>query len=82
MRQVIAPVGHELTQMPHAVQPRMAATPEGAMELVMPWDADYASVAGEGEVVREIAEGGAFVPSRIRRCTLVPPGTWKLDRLP
>lgn len=65
---------------PLPVLPKLTATATGAFCIVMPWDPEFASLPGEGEPVFALAEGAPPVPGRIRRCLLVPPGAWQVER--
>ncbi len=59
---------------PLPVLPKFFADGEGTLSIVMPWDAAYAELPGEGEPVPALAAGGAPVLRRIRRCQLRPLG--------
>jgi 8-oxo-dGTP pyrophosphatase MutT (NUDIX family) len=66
---------------PHVLLPRLQASPESGIEIVLPWDPDFATLPGEGDAAEEIAAGAARVTRRISRCALVPPGAWRVTRL-
>ena len=65
---------------PQAVLPKLQLDPSGGVAIVMPWDAEYPSLPGEGEPVRELAAGATAVPGRIRRCILTTTGVWQITR--
>lgn len=67
---------------PHTLKPRLRVAQAGDLEIVMPWDPEFPSIDGEGEPVPGRAEGAAAVSERICRCTLTPPGVWRIQRLP
>lgn len=67
---------------PRPILPKLTATAAGAIAIVMPWDAEFAALPGEGTPAPDLAEHAAPVPARIRRCLLVPPGSWQVERSP
>lgn len=54
----------------------MGAAPDGTPEIliVLPWDPGFGELPGEGTPQPAMAEGGARVTRRIRRCSLRLPG--------
>lgn len=65
---------------PQPLLPKLRANDSGGMEILMPWDVDFATAPGEGSAALQLAEGAASVAQRISRCTLVPPGVWQVSR--
>lgn len=65
---------------PQPLMPRLRPNDSGGLEIILPWDPDFASVPGEGDAATQLAEGAAAVQNRISRCILVPPGVWRLER--
>ena len=59
---------------PLPVLPKFCAESDGALSIVMPWDAHYAELPGDGNPVPALAENAAPVACRIRRCQLRPVG--------
>ena len=57
---------------PLPVLPKFFAAADGGLSIVMPWDAQYIELTGEGEPVPALATGATPVPHRIRRCQLKP----------
>ncbi len=67
-------------RVPVILLPRLRASAGGGIEIVMPWDREFASTPGEGEPAPCLALGAEPVPKRISRCALDPPGVWSFVR--
>lgn len=66
---------------PLPILPRLCPDEAGGLQIVLPWDPHFATLPGEGEPAPGLAQAAAPVPSRISRCTLAPPGVWRIQRL-
>jgi hypothetical protein len=67
-------------RQPVVLLPRLRASAGGGIEIVMPWDREFAATPGEGEAETCLAQNGAPVGSRISRCAMDPPGVWRFVR--
>lgn len=67
-------------RQPRPLLPKLRANETGGLEILMPWDPDFAAAPGEGSPALQLAEGAASVAQRITRCTLLPPGVWQVSR--
>jgi 8-oxo-dGTP pyrophosphatase MutT (NUDIX family) len=62
---------------PLPVLPKFFADSAGTLAIVMPWDAEYSGLPGEGGPLPALADQAAPVARRIRRCLLQLEGAGK-----
>lgn len=67
-------------RVPVTLLPRLRGSQGGGIEIVMPWDREFASTPGEGDAAACLALGAEPVENRISRCALDPPGIWRFVR--
>ncbi len=67
-------------RQPLTLLPRLRASSGGGIEIVMPWDSEFAATPGEGEVQAGLALHAAPLAQRISRCAIDPPGIWRFVR--
>ena len=67
-------------RQPVVLLPRLRGSAGGGIEIVMPWDPEFAATPGEGDPQTCLALHGAPVDSRISRCAIDPPGVWRFAR--
>ncbi len=67
---------------PYTILPRLGATADGSLEILLPWDEEYASLNSDDASAPTLglAEGAAPVSHRICRTTLSAQGIWKFRR--
>jgi 8-oxo-dGTP pyrophosphatase MutT (NUDIX family) len=69
-------------RQPTPLKPKLHHADGGGLQVVMPWDPDFATLDGDGVAASGLAPQSAAVRRRICRCSVLPSGGWRIERLP